>query len=238
MDEYKVKGIVLTSSDYKDKDILITLFTVELGKIRAVLKGAKQAKAKLKYAGQPFCFADWILVKKGEYFYVTQVDLIDTFYDLTSDYDSFLAATSMSEIVIEILKPGIINEQIFVKFLTAIKCLIYDRLNNKLVLMKFMLDILENSGYTLNFQTCGMCNLPIVGDIVLSAITNDFACVSCSNNVGIPVSKREFNSLKIIFNSSWEKLNTVKFSEDILMCCINILKYDLQNIFNRKFKTF
>ena len=139
MDEYKVKGIVLSASDYKDKDILITLFTVELGKIRAVLRGAKQAKEKLKFAGQPFCFADWILIKKGEYFYVTQVDLIDTFYDLTSDYDKFLVATSMNEVCIELLKPNIINEKLFVELLTAIKLLIYDELEYELIFTKFLL---------------------------------------------------------------------------------------------------
>lgn len=238
MDEYKVKGIVLTANDYKDKDILITLFTIELGKIRAVLRGAKQSKAKLKFAGQPFCFADWILVKRGEYFYITQVDLIDTFYDLTTDYDNFLIASSLSEILLEILKPNIISEQIFVKFLTAIKCLVYDKIKSEVVLCKFMLDVLNLSGYALNFQTCGMCNMPILGDIILSSVTNDFSCVSCSNNYGLPVSKREFNSLKIINNSSWEKLNSIKISDEILTCCINVLKFDLQNVFNHKFKTF
>ena len=138
MDEYKVRGIVLASNDYKEKDILITLFTVELGKIKAVLRGAKQQKAKLKFAGQPFCFADWILVKKGEFFFVTQVDLIDTFYDLTLDYDDFLTASALSEVVIELLKPNIINEALFVKFLTAIKNLIYDNINNNIVFCKFL----------------------------------------------------------------------------------------------------
>ena len=79
--------------------------------------------------------------------------------------------------------------------------------------------------------------MPILGDIVLSAVSNDFACVSCSNNYGMLVSKREFNSLKIIANTEWSKLNSVKLSEEILMCCINILKYDLQNITNYRFKT-
>ena len=119
--EYKVKGIVLSASDYKEKDILITLFTVELGKIKAVLRGAKQAKAKLKFAGQPFCFGDWILVKKSEYFYVTTVDLIDTFYELTADYDSFLVASSINEVCIETLKPNMINESLFVEYLNALK---------------------------------------------------------------------------------------------------------------------
>ena len=238
MDEYKVKGVVLTAGDYKEKDILITLFTVELGKIRAVLRGAKQTKAKLKFAGQPFCFADWILVKRGEYFYVTQVDLIDTFYDLTSDYDCYLTATALSEVVLEVLKPNMLNEQLFVKFLTAIKSLIYDKINYNLVLCKFLLDVLSLSGYELNFHNCGRCNMPIVGDIILSSITNDFSCVSCSNNYGLNVSKREFNSLKIIVNSTWDKLSTVKIADEIILCCINVLKYDLQNVFNHKFKTF
>ena len=238
MDEYKVKGIVLSTSDYKDKDILVTLFTVELGKIRAVLRGAKQPKAKLKFAGQPFCFADWFLVKKGEYFYITQVDLIDTFYDLTADYDAFLRANAICEIVLEILKPGMVNEALFIKFLTTIKSLVYDNTNSNIAFIKFILDVLDHSGYGLNFQNCGMCNMPIVGDIVLSATSNDFACVSCSNNYGIPVSKREFNSLKIISNTDWGKLNSVKLSDEILSCCINILKYNLQNIVNHRSKTF
>ena len=238
MDEYKVKGIVLSASDYKDKDILITLFTVELGKIRAVLRGAKQAKAKLKFAGQPFCFADWILIKKGEYFYVTQVDLIDTFYDLTSDYDKFLVATSMNEVCIELLKPNIINEKLFVELLTAIKLLIYDELEYELIFTKFLLNVLNNSGYALNFSVCGGCNMPIVGDIILSSNTNDFSCVSCCNNYGLPVSKREFNALKIISNANWDNLKTIKVQKDIIKLCINILKYDVQNIFNHKFLSF
>lgn len=238
MDEYKVKGIVLQASDYKDKDVIVTIFTVELGKIRAVLRGAKQSKAKLKFAGQPFCFADWILVKRGEYFYVTQVDLIDTFYDLTNDYDNYLTATAMSEIVIETLKPNIINENLFIKLLTAIKSLVYDNINNEIILIKFILNVLEVNGYALNFQLCGVCNTPIMGDIILSASTNDFCCVSCSNSYGLLISKREFNGIKIISNSSWDKLNTIKFSDEILTSCVNVLKFDLQNVFNLKFKTF
>lgn len=238
MDEFKVKGIVLTSSDYKDKDILLTIYTVELGKIRAVLRGAKQPKAKLKFAGQPFCFADWIMVKRGEYFYITQVDLIDTFYDLTLNYDNYLIASSICEIVLEILKPNMINESLFVKFLTAIKGLVYDKLSGDMVLVKFLLEVLEDSGYALNFSSCGICNMPILGDIVLSAVSNDFSCVSCSNNYGLKVQRREFNTLKIISNSSWDKLSTIKVSSETLDICKSILKYDIQNVFNHKFKTF
>ena len=238
MDEYKVNGIVLSSSDYKEKDILINLFTAELGKIRAVLRGAKQSKAKLKFAGQPFCFAEWILIKKGEYFYVTNVNLFDTFYELTTDYDSFLIASSMSEICLEVLKPNMINEKLFLEFLNALKCLVYDKFDNKLVFSKFILNLFSCSGYGLNFTACGMCNTPIMGDIVLSSNTHEFCCVSCSNNFGLPVSKREYNTLKILFNATWSNLNTVKASDELLVSLIGLLKYNLQNILNHKFHSF
>ena len=238
MNEYKVKGIVLSATDYKDKDILITLFTVELGKIRAVLRGAKQAKAKLKFAGQPFCFADWILIKKGEYFYVTEVDLIDTFYDLTMDYDKFLTASAFGEICLEVLRPSMINEKLFIELLTAIKMLIYENVSDRIVFTKFIVNLLKNLGYELNFDVCGLCGTPILGDIVLSATNNEFTCVSCCNNYGLPVSKREFNTLKIISNANWNNLQTIKISDEIIGLCINILKYDIQNVLNHKFNTF
>ena len=34
--DIKVNGIVLTTQEYKDKDVLISIFTAELGKITAV----------------------------------------------------------------------------------------------------------------------------------------------------------------------------------------------------------
>ena len=124
------------------------------------------------------------------------------------------------------------------ELLTAIKTLIYDEIDDGLVLTKFLLNVLNNSGYGLNFSVCGSCNMPIVGDIVLSSVSNEFSCVSCSNNHGLPVSKREFNNLKIISNSNWNNLKSIKISKDILELCVKILKYDIQNVFNHKFISF
>ena len=143
MDEYKVNGIVLGATDHKEKDILITILTAELGKIKAVLKGAKQPNAKFKVAGQPFCFAEWVLVKRGEFFVVTQVSVHDAFFDLTADYDKFLTASAMIEVCNYMLKPGIVNEDILINLLQALKLIVYDDVNNNLVCTKFMLEILN-----------------------------------------------------------------------------------------------
>ena len=63
--EIKTEGSVLQSIDYKDHDKLLTLFSPTLGKILVGARGAKKPKAKLSFAAQPFCFAEYILAEKG-----------------------------------------------------------------------------------------------------------------------------------------------------------------------------
>ena len=46
MEELKVTAIVLSQADLKENDKLVTLFTLELGVIKAQLRGVKQAKSK------------------------------------------------------------------------------------------------------------------------------------------------------------------------------------------------
>ena len=80
--------------------------------------------------------------------------------------------------------------------------------------------------------------MPIIGKIMLSASANEFVCVSCSGNYGMSVPRREFNSLKIINNSTWDNLKSIKMQDELVKSCLNILKYDVQNVFNHKFNTF
>ena len=59
--ELIVNGLMLKSADYKENDKILTLLTAEKGKITAGIKGVRKAKAKLKFAAQPFCFAEYVL---------------------------------------------------------------------------------------------------------------------------------------------------------------------------------
>ena len=63
-----IKGIVLSSYDYKEKDKLVEIFSAEQGKIIAILKGCKAPSAKLKFAFQPFCFAEFSIIRSGKFY--------------------------------------------------------------------------------------------------------------------------------------------------------------------------
>ena len=78
--EIKTEGVVLQAIDYKDNDKLLTVFSPTLGKITAGIRGVKKPKAKLAFAAQPFCFAEYILAEKGGRYTVTGAYLHESFF--------------------------------------------------------------------------------------------------------------------------------------------------------------
>ena len=63
--QHVVNAVMLRASDYNENDKILTLLTAEKGKITAGIKGVKKAAAKLKFAAQPFCFAEYVLSERG-----------------------------------------------------------------------------------------------------------------------------------------------------------------------------
>ena len=118
---YKTDALVLRAADYGENDKIITLFSLQYGKISAALKGVKKAGAKLKFAAQPFCFAEFVLAKKGEHNTVTSASLTDGFYPLREDIGKFYAAASLAGICDSVLYDGIVNEELFLRAVNALR---------------------------------------------------------------------------------------------------------------------
>ena len=56
---------MIRAVDYGENDKILTLLSAERGKISAGIKGVKKAGAKLKFAAQPFCLAEYVLTGRG-----------------------------------------------------------------------------------------------------------------------------------------------------------------------------
>ena len=73
--DFKTDAIVIRAIDYKESDRLLTLFTPLRGKVTAGIRGVRKPKAKLNFASQPFCFAEYVLAEKGGRYTVTSAYL-------------------------------------------------------------------------------------------------------------------------------------------------------------------
>lgn len=156
--EIKTEAIVLQAIDYKDNDKLLTLFSPSLGKITAGIRGVKKPKAKLAFAAQPFCFAEYILAEKGGRYTVTSAYLHESFFALRCDLVRFYAACAMAEICLSILYENEEYEGLFVALIEGLKALALTEDDCAEAVLTFAVVALRESGYPLDlsfFEECG-----------------------------------------------------------------------------------
>lgn len=97
---YQLKSLVLKERIAGEADKQITLYTLEWGKIIAVVPGAKKIKAKLSAATEPVMESDLLVyvthpTARGK---VTGAVIVDSFITLRTDWRRFVMAQSCAEI--------------------------------------------------------------------------------------------------------------------------------------------
>ena len=146
--EFKRKAVCIKSADSGDSDRIVTLMTLEEGKIKAKMKGVKKAKAKLSFASFPFCFGEYLWVKRGNFCTITNCNFIDNFSPLLADMNLYYAGCSMLEIVDIVTKDNQENDGLFLVLIKSLNALAYGKESNVFaVLAKFLYEVLKNIGY-------------------------------------------------------------------------------------------
>lgn len=192
--EVKCDALMLRATDYKDNDKLLTLFAAGRGKLIAVCRGVRKAAAKLKFAAQPFCFAEYVLVERAGRFTVTSASLHDGFYSLREDIGRFYAASAVIELCNQLLPEGMESDALF---LSAVRTL--ERMaegEERSPLLSFLLDAAAVAGYTLRINGCLQCGGEIRGRGLFSFEQGGFYCGECPAENCVPASESTFFALR------------------------------------------
>lgn len=184
--EIKTDALVLRTADYGENDKMLTLFSLQYGKISAAAKGVRKPGAKLRFAAQPFCFAEYVLAEKGERHTVVSASLTDGFYALREDIGKFYAAACVTGISDAVLYGGIVNEELFLRAVSALGEMC--RGNEAEALISFFLKALELSGYGLSFGACAGCGAPLAEGLRFDLSDGSFYCGECARGAGASLS--------------------------------------------------
>ena len=156
--EVKTDAIVLKSVDYKDNDKILTLFSPALGRITVGAKGVKKQKAKLSFAAQPFCFAEYILAEKGGRYTMTGAYLHESFFSLRYDIVRFYAACALAEICLTVLYENESHEGLFIALIEGLKALSLAEEDAAESVIAFTIVALRESGYPLDLGYAEECD--------------------------------------------------------------------------------
>ncbi len=224
MSETKVKGIVLKASDRKEKDKLVHIFTLEKGLIVANIKGVKNANAKLKILAQPFCVADFILNEKNGFYTVINGDVIETFFDLSKDYDKYVTACCFTEAVRSALLSLKNDEKyVFVLLLKALRELTYGSATIKFIYVKFFYDLIKVCGYKLNISNCSVCGDRFTSEIYCNNDDLSFVCENCKMYNCENADKAALKFIDIVQDCEYEHLKDLKVNEQSIKYACNFI---------------
>ncbi len=102
MTPIKVRGLVIRTVNVKDSDRFVTLFTEELGVISAYATGARSIKSRKLAATVEFCYGDYVLLSRGDKYWIKEVELLESFFELRDSIEGMALASYILEVLSDV----------------------------------------------------------------------------------------------------------------------------------------
>ncbi len=177
---FRVEAVVLRHADWGEADRLLTLYTRERGKVRALAKGARRIRSRKAGHLEPVTRVALQLAKGRDLLIVTQADTLDAYLPLTLD----LVKTGYASYAVELLDRFTYEDEsenypIYV-LLTEILGRIAAEPDPWLALRYYEVRLLDYLGYRPHLFECAGCGKEIQPvDQYFSPASGGVLCPEC-----------------------------------------------------------
>ncbi len=229
--EHKFDAIVLSANDYKEYDKLLTIFSAVNGKQTVLLRGCKRPKAKLRFAGQPFFWGEFMVVDGKGYDVVTQVSPKNSFFEVTTDYDCYVnGCLALKAIANSCLSQN--SERLFLLLVTYLTVLQKNINQSDLITCKFLVELLKLLGFEINTEFCQECGQKFNEHIYYNTFQNCLVCANCKSYDSIKIKPNYINVINTIKSNKFLNLLKVDFEINDVNAVKNLLSTAIERIFN------
>lgn len=218
--EEKLSGIVLGGVAYGENDKILKIFTLEKGTVSARIKGVKKAGAKLKFASEPFCFAEFVFSVSGDKRTVIGASLIDSFYPIREDIKRYFAGGTVLEFAKRFLKEEILSADMFLLITKTLENLAYKHSDPLYTTIDFLTKAVNLVGFKLTLDGCFTCGDMLSGRVYFDAGSGGFLCEDCFEGVGREINPMTFDGLRKVEKGE-------KVEKEFLVKGLKLLEYYL-----------
>ena len=206
MATYRDQAIVLRTQKLGEADRIITLFTREHGRIKAVAKGVRRTKSRWGARLEPTSHVDLQLYTGKSLDTVTQAVSIEHFGDrLSEDYQKWTIASAILEAAERFTtqehEPAL---QQYLLLVGALKALAYETYDSSLILDAFLLRSLSVAGYAPALVNCSVCDLPGPHKY-FSLVGGGSVCDSCKPSAAATPAPETLSLMQQLLSSDWEQ---------------------------------
>src|SRR3989339_922863 len=108
-----MQSIILSRRDIREYDQMISLYTLEYGKVEALARGVKKILSKNAAYLEPFCFVEAEIIPGKEIARLWSVTPINIFKNIRADLDASLAAGYVMDLVDKNIHGGEADKRMF-----------------------------------------------------------------------------------------------------------------------------
>jgi DNA repair protein RecO (recombination protein O) len=202
---YRDHAVILRTQKLGEADRIITLFTKEHGRVRAVAKGVRRTKSKFGARLEPGSHIDIQLYTGKTFDIVTQVESIENYGDtISQDYQKWTIASA----ILEAAERFTNNEhepalQQFLLVVGSLKALTHESHDASLILDAYLLRSLSVAGFAPSMTICSRCEAPGPHKY-FSLIGGGSVCVDCKPSASATPAVETLDLMSDLLTGKWE----------------------------------
>ena len=203
---YRDQAIVLRTQKLGEADRIITLFTRDHGRIKAVAKGVRRTKSRFGARLEPASYVDLQLYTGRTFDTITQVESIENYGDvLSSDYQSWTVASAILEAAERFTQAE--HEPALQQYLLvtgSLKALAEKRYDASLILDAYLLRSLAVAGYAPSLTICSRCDAPGPHKF-FSLQGGGSVCITCKPSASASPSPVTLQLMANLLTGDWDQ---------------------------------
>jgi DNA repair protein RecO (recombination protein O) len=214
---YRTEALVLKKIPFGEADLMLTLYTREAGKLRAVAKGARRSSSKLVGHFEPLTLTTLSLARGRNLDIITQAQATENFTQLKSNLSALTKGLYVAELVDGFSSENNANPSLYELTLEILEAIGEDP-DWDLPLRHFELHLLNASGFMPELYRCVECQQPLIPERHWFSPNGGGAlCLDC-NPADItvrPLSLRALKVLRLLHRSRLAELPRLQMNESL-----------------------
>jgi len=192
MTDFKVNGLVIRESDYGDNDKLLTILTEKYGKLFVIGKGVKSLKNRHMACAQLFSYASFNFRKRGNFYYITDSDLIENYYEIRNDIVKLSLSAFICDVLCEVGREQIEEKDILKLALNTFYAIAKDVRPLEFIRASFELRIATECGFMPDIICCSICKNDSPTLAHIDIMNGNYVCDNCRSSASFAIVKDSF----------------------------------------------
>jgi len=213
-------AIVLSREPYRENDSLITVYTLNFGKLALIARGTKKLQSKLAAHTEPLSLINLMIIKGRGFDYIGGAANREVYFNIRADLNKLYYAGQALKIFNKLVKGDQADKRLFFLLVNWLALLDnysdFDKENGSLLFSFFILKFLVELGYQPEMYKCLLCKNKLKpGNNYFDLLSGGVVCEACFNKGRRPITDGGTDLLPVSDN------------------CIKLIRFMLDDQFER-----